>query len=391
MDDIKQLIEQQGQAWNEFKKQNDERIAKLEKGRGVADLEANLENINAALGELKSAQKAIETKSGRIGRAGDEGDNEYKAAFDAFIRKGDESALRTKSVTTTNDADGGYAVPEGLDRSILELLRAETPMRQVAGSITISTDEYKKLVNLGGAASGWVGEEAARPTTTGPQLAQIAAFMGEIYANPNATQKSLDDIFFNTEAWISSEVVQEFTEQENLAFTSGNGTNKPKGFLAYTTAATGDAARAFGTLQHVVTGQAAAITTDSLIDLIYSARKGYRRNGSFMLNGLTTAVLRKLKNSDGDYIWQQSLQLGEPDRLLGYGVVENDDMPDIAAGSLPIAFGDFKRGYLVVDRMGVRMLRDPYTNKPFVQFYTTKRVGGGVIDSNALKLLKVSA
>ncbi|WP_414440462.1 phage major capsid protein [Burkholderia sp. 22PA0106] len=392
--EIKRLVQEQGVAWEEFKKQNDARINNLEKGGSGADYEAKLSNINTTLDELKSALKSLETKSGRLPLPGqdDAADPEYKSNFLGFMRKGaNEVDLRAKSVNTGSDSDGGIAVPQEFDQNILQLLQRETPMREVAAQITISTDDYKKLVNLGGSGSGWVGETDERPTTANSKLAQISSFFGEIYANPNATQRSLDDIFFDVEAWISSEVVQEFTDQENAAFTAGDGNKKPKGFLAYASNNKRDDDRDFGTLQFVGSGAAAAISADGLLDLVYATKKGYRKNGSWMLNGLTVSAVRKLKDERGDYIWQPGLQSGEPDRLLGYAAVENDDMPDVAAGAFPIAFGDWKRGYQIVDRVGVRVLRDPYTNKPFVQFYTTKRVGGGVLDSNALKLMKIDA
>ncbi|WP_414451287.1 phage major capsid protein [Burkholderia sp. 22PA0099] len=392
--EIKRLVQEQGVAWEEFKKQNDARIGNLEKGGSGADYEAKLANINTTLDELKSALKAVETKSGRLEMPGhpETDDPEYKSAFIGFVRKGaNEDELRAKSVNTGSDADGGIAVPQAFDQSILQLLQRETPMRGVASQITISTDDYKKLVNLGGSGSGWVGETDERPTTANSKLAMISSYFGEIYANPNATQRALDDLFFDVEAWVSSEVVQEFTDKENAAYTAGDGVKKPKGFLAYPSNNKRDDARDFGTLQFVGSGAAAAISGDGLLDLVYATKKGYRKNGSWMLNGLTVSAVRKLKNEQGDYIWQPSLQAGEPDQLLGYAAVENDDMPDVAAGAVPIAFGDWKRGYQIVDRVGVRVLRDPYTNKPFVQFYTTKRVGGGVLDSNALKLMKIDA
>lgn len=234
--EIKELVQQQGQAWEEFKKQNDARIAVLEKGGTGSDYDAKLASINTALDELKSALKDVETKRNRIDLPGVGGENdpEYKTAFVGFVRKGaNEHELREKAVNTGSDADGGIAVPQEVDRNILQLLGRETPMREVADVITVSTEDYKKIVNLGGTGSGWVGETDQRPGTTNSKLAAIASYFGEIYANPAATQRSLDDLFFDVEAWISSEVVKEFTEQENAAFTGGDGEKKPKGFLAY--------------------------------------------------------------------------------------------------------------------------------------------------------------
>jgi len=391
--EVIELIEKQGQAWEEFKKTNDQRLADLEKSRGTADYEAKLSAINADITKLSEQMKEIATKQARPGNpgAGDVADAEYTKGFGAFVRKGDITGIEGKAINVGTDSDGGYAVPEELDRSILMLLRKATPMRAVAGQITVGTPDYKKLVSLGGAGSGWVGETDARAETNTPTLAQISPFMGEIYAEPRATQQSLDDVFFNVEQWLSDEVAMEFAEKENAAFVSGDGTKKPKGILAYPNAATADGVRAFGTLQFVNSGAAAAITPDGLVNLIYSLRRGHRLNASWMFNGMTHAAIRKLKDSDGNYLWAPGLQASEPDRLLGYGIVENDNMPDVAANALPIAFGDFRRGYLIVDRIGTRILRDPYTAKPFVKFYTTKRVGGMLQDSEAIKLQKIAA
>jgi HK97 family phage major capsid protein len=308
-----------------------------------------------------------------------------------FMRKGDASAIETKAVNTGTDSEGGYAVPEDLDRMILELERDMSPMRQVCNSITVSSDDHKKLVNLGGAASGWVGETAARTETGTPTLAQIVATMGEIYANPAATQKSLDDSFFNTEQWISDEVAYEFAQQEGAAFLSGNGTNKPKGILAHTLASTADNVRAFGQLQKTTATAVAAVTGDELITLIHSLKAGYRSRASFMMNNISVSKVRMLKDLEGNYLWRPGLEAGKPSALLGYGIVENEDMADMAASANGIMFGDFNRGYTIVDRIGTRILRDPYTNKPYVHFYTTRRTGGMLTDSNAIKVLTQAA
>lgn len=391
--ELKRLLEEKGRAFEEYKKQNDERLTALGKASSTEDFDAKLQKFDERIAELTRSIKAGETERARLGNPGAEetADPEYKAGFVKFMRKGDVAAIEAKAVNTGTDSDGGYAVPEQIDTDILKLLGRETPMREICGQITIGTEEYKKLVSLGGAGSGWVGETDARPETGTPQLAQVAPFFGEIYANPAATQKSLDDMFFNVEGWLTDEVVTTFTEKENAALTSGDGVKKPKGFLAYANAATGDATRPFGTLQFVLSGAAAAVTPDALLDLVYALKRGYRRNAAFVLNNLSVASVRKLKDGQGNYLWQPGLQAGEPDRLLGYQAVENDDMPDVAANALAIAFGDFRRGYLIADRVGIRVLRDPYTNKPFVQFYTTKRVGGAVVDSNAIKLMKIAA
>lgn len=391
--ELKETIDALGTAFEQFKKTNDERLAKLTKGEAVGDLEAKLAKIEADVqkyDELKSRLDEMEKRGNRPGQVEGQ-DAEYKEGFLNFVRKGDETGIATKDVNITTPAEGGYAVPEELDRNLIQLLGKQTPMRQVANVIVVGTNGYKKLANLKGTASGWVDEDDTRPKTGAPTLASVSAFMGEIYANPAATQQSLDDIFFDVEGWLSEEIAREFSEKENAAFTSGDGSKKPKGFLAYANASTADGVRAFGTIGFIQSGTDSAFNGDNLIDLVYAVKPGYRQNGAFMMSTPILAAARKLKDSTtGQYLWQPGLQSGQPSQLLGYRVVENDDMPTAAVDSLSIAFGDWKRFYTIVDRIGTRMLRDPYTNKPYVQFYTTKRVGGMVENSEAVKLLKLT-
>ncbi len=392
--DIGEVAKELKGAFEDFKKSNDKELEaiKAEKSK----LEEKTNKLDEKLGELDHLKAELEKElksAKRPGAAQGKDVEAHKAAFMQFMRKGTDDGLadlQQKAVQVAVEADGGFAVPEELDRTLLDVLKDESPMRRVCNSITIGTSDYKKLVNLGGAASGWVGETDARPATGTPTLAQIVATMGEIYANPQATQTSLDDLFFNVEQWLADEVAREFAQQEGAAFLTGNGTNKPKGILAHTLALTGDDVRAFGTLQNVKSGAAGTFTGDNLIDLIYSLKRGYRQNASFMMNGLTVSKARKLKDVGGDYLWQPGLQQGQPSTLLGHAIEENEDMPDAAADANAILFGDFKRGYTIVDRMGTRILRDPFTNKPYVGFYTTKRVGGMLTDSNAIKVLTLS-
>ena len=396
--DVKQVAEELGAKFEEFKQKNDKRVDAIEAEK--ASLSSSVDKLNEKLTELDTYKSELEKellelkRPGRPSAGEDKLKAEHKAAFGQFMRKGIENGLRDlemKALNTGADDDGGYAVPEELDSSILELERNVSPLRQLCNQITVSTSDYKKLVNLGGAGSGWVGETAARPETNSPKLAQIVAHMGEIYANPMATQTSLDDIFFNAEAWLTGEVATEFAEKEGAAFLSGDGTNKPKGILAYTMTTEADAVRAFGSLQVVESGAAGVFTGDNLTDLVYALKAGYRANARFMMSQLTVAQARKLKDSEGNYLWAPGLQIGQPSTLMGYGIAENEDMPGAAADANAILFGDFNRGYTIVDRIGTRILRDPYTNKPYVGFYTTKRVGGMLTDSNAVKVLKLSA
>jgi len=394
--DVQEVAEALGKKFDEFKSANDKRVEALESEKGK--LAGQVEGLNEKLSELDELKSQLEKELAgvkRPGAAGGKEVSEHKNAFMQFIRKGKDDGLaelQQKALQTTVEADGGYAVPEELDRNILELLRDVSPMRQVCSQITVSAPDYKKLVNLGGAGSGWVGETAARPATNTPTLAQIAAVMGEIYANPQATQTSLDDMFFDAEGWLNSEVAREFAEQEGMAFLTGDGTNKPKGLLAYTLSTDGDATRAFGQLQKIHSGAAGDFDADDLIKLLYTLKAGYRPGATWMMPTMTMFKVRTFKDAtSGAYIWQPGLQAGQPSSLLGYGITENEDMPAVAADANAVLFGDFKRAYTIVDRIGTRVLRDPYTNKPNVGFYTTKRVGGMLTDSQAVKVLTLSA
>lgn len=404
--EVKSIVEAIQKGLDDFKKINDERLSKLEKGAATGDFEAKLaavqKDLTSAL-DLKKDLERIEAKSNLQGLMGGGAEfnadkKAYKTAFfDRFARKGEDSAelkaLQQKAWSIGTPADGGYAVPEEIDRTIEKLIRDLSPVRSVADVKTVGTSDYKKLVNVNGIASGWVGETAARPATNTSTLAEVVPPMGELYANPQVTQQALDDMFFDVEGELQSQLVEEFAVAEGTAFVSGNGTNKPKGFLAYTTAATADSARAFGTLEHIATGVAGDFAASNKADTLYSTvaalKAGYRPGSVWMMNKAVLFELMRLKDTTGQYLWQPRItDNGLGLNLIGFGVVEAEDMPVKAANSLSIAFGNFKRGYLIVDRVGMRMLRDPYTNKPYVGFYTTKRVGGGVLNSEAIKLVK---
>lgn len=392
--DVEQVARELQAKFDAFKEKNDKRLEAVEQEKGK--LAGEVETLNGKLSELDELKSALEEELKQVKRPSggpqSKAASEHKTAFIGFMRKGKDDGLRElerKALQVGVDEDGGYAVPEELDRTILNLLKDEVVMRQEATTITVGGANYKKLVNLGGTASGWVGETDARPETDASKLGQIEPFMGEIYGNPQATQTMLDDAFFNVEDWINSELAIEFAEQEEIAFTSGNGTKKPKGFLAYASTIDPDKTRAFGTLQHILSGAAAGVTADAIIKLVYTLRKVHRNGAKFMMNNNSLFAIRILKDSEGNYLWRPGLELGQPSSLAGYGVAENEQMPDIAADAKAIAFGNFKRGYTIVDRIGTRILRDPYTKKPFVGFYTTKRTGGMLVDSQAIKLLQI--
>lgn len=393
--ETKEALENLTRSFENFKTVNDERLTEIEE-KGQADIltEEKLARINQDIDRLNGLHVA----KGRPALSGgtDMADPEVKQAFfDGFIRKGQDMVLDQKALSTSVDADGGYAVPVELDGEIEKRLRNISPIRAEANVVMIGSSQYKKLVNIGGITSGWISETGSRVETATPQLSEIEPPLGEIYANPAATQTMLDDAYFNVENWLAEELSEEFSLQENAAFVSGNGTNKPKGFLTYTTSTNGDDSRTFGQVQAVQTGVdgdwAASDPSDILIDLIHSLKAGYRAGGKFYLNTNLLAEIRKFKDADGAYLWRPGLEGGAPATLLGYPVVEVADMPDKGSNSLSLAFANMKRAYTVTDRMGTRILRDPYSNKPYIHFYTTKRVGGAVTNDQALKLLQFSS
>lgn len=313
--------------------------------------------------------------------------------FEGFLRSG-SGGVEIKAMSGATDAAGGYAVPESIDAEIDATLKAISPIRSIANVVRVGANGYRKLVTSGGTPAGWAAETGARAETDSPVFNEVAPPMGELFANPAASQMMLDDAQFDVESWLASEIAREFAHAEGAAFVSGNGTNKPKGFLAAPTAATADSVRAFGTLQYVASGSAGAFAAnpeEKLIDLVQTLRAPYRQGAVWVMNSAVLAKIRKFKTSDGAFLWHPGIAAGQPATLLGYPVVEAEDMPDIAANSLSIAFGNFKAGYLIAERGETQILRDPYTNKPFVHFYATKRVGGMVSNSEAIKLLKFSA
>lgn len=397
MTEVKTLIEQSQKAFDEFKNANDANIAKRD-----AVTDEKIAKLNTYLDEIKTSidQKMREISRPSLGGEGGEQKAEavaYTQAFMDYFRKGIEAPnmheLAHKALSVGSNADGGYAVTPQMETAIDAVLKEISPMRSIATVMQISSGSYVKPVSQRGTASGWAAEAADRTETNASTLAQLTFSAAELYANPKATQALLDDSFVNIEQWVADEVATEFAYQEGKAFIDGNGTNKPKGILGYTNAA--DASYAWGGLGYIASGAAGAWAasnpSDALISLVHALKAGYRQNANFLMNRKTLGDIRKFKDSNGNYLWQPSLQAGAPSSLLGYGVVEAEDMPVVAANSYSLAFGDFRRGYLIVDRVGIRTLRDAYTAKPYVQFYTTKRVGGGVQNFEAIKLLKFAA
>jgi HK97 family phage major capsid protein len=375
-------------AFESFKEANDRRLAELER-RGAADplTEDKLGRLNAVLDSTKATLERLTLERNRPPLEGGRptlGD-EYKDAFSAYVKRGEEKALSIGS-----NADGGYLVPAETETEITRRLTEISPIRAIATVRNVSSSVYRKPVTLTGPAVGWVAETASRPQTDSQTIDQLDFPTAELYAMPAATSAFLDDAAVDVGAWIAEEVNAAFAAQETTAFISGNGTNKPKGFLAETQVA--ESAWAWDKLGYVTTGVSGNWPVDDpsdvLVDLVYTLKAGYRQNASFVMNRKTQGAVRKLKDAEGNYLWQPGAVAGAKPTLMGFPLVEAEDMPNIGANTTLVAFGDFRRGYLVVDRQGVNVLRDPYSAKPYVLFYTTKRVGGGVQDFDAIKLLK---
>lgn len=411
---ISAAIEASNKAFEDFKAINEKRLALIEKGAGGAgELQEQMEKAFKDMAEQKAVIETLEAKLkrphlGGDGKPVDEAQEKHRGAFKGYVTKGtqyDESGyeyqagIAIKSLATTSGPDGGFAVPKVIDGMIDEVAVNVSPIRQIAAVQQISTQDFHKLVDTRGTSSGWVGEAAARTSTNTPQLADINPPMGDLYAFPQATQIMLDDAFFNAEQWLADSVGLEFARAEGAAFVAGTGVNQPKGFTAYTTAATADASRSFGTIEHVVTGSNGAFKTltstvnpaDDLFTVVSKLKKAYRQGSSWVMNKATLFAVMAFKDYQGRYVFSPTTAPGMDDTILGYPVVEAEDMPDYTTTSaLAVAFGNFKRGYLIVDRVGTRVIRDPFSNKPYIGFYTTRRVGGAVTNSEAIKFIKFS-
>lgn len=404
--DVQKIVNEMQKAFEDFKAEREAELKGIENKFADVVQTEKVDRINAEITKLQKALDDTNAMMAALKVGGDDGNanaperREHAKAFNQFFRRGAENGLRElevkASLRTDSDPDGGYVVPDQMETQIDRVLSTVSAMRSIASVMSISAGAYKKLVSKGGATGGWVGERQSRPETGTPQLAELAFPAMELYANPAATQTLLDDARVDIGAWLADEVSLTFAEMEGAAFISGSGVNQPRGLLSYDTVA--NASYEWGKLGYVATGVAAALTdgthngVDALIDLVYGVKQGYRQNASFLMNRKLQAAVRKFKSATEElYLWQPPVQAGQPATLLGYPIVDDDNMSDVGANAFPVAFGDFKRGYLIVDRMGVRVLRDPFTNKPYVHFYTTKRVGGGVQNFEAIKLLKVSA
>ena len=313
-----------------------------------------------------------------------------------------QESQRNMGVSVGTPSDGGYALPEVIDRNIAEKIVDISPMRQIVDVRSASTTDYKILVNVHGGGYEWVGENDTRNETSTPQLAEVSPTFGTIQSYMFATEESLNDLFVNVQSWIESEAALQHAKAEGISVISGNGTKKPTGILNATPEAVGDEdspARTFGSVQFLPTGVAdgfgtLAVTSpfhypgDVLLDTVYSIKAQYRAAARWVMNKSTLSTLRKIKDSEGNYIWSPGLAMGQPSTLMGYAVTEAEDMADIAANAFPVMFGDFREGYCLVDLVGTRITIDPYTTPGKVKFYVRRRIGGKIKNDDAIRAIK---
>lgn len=413
---IKDIIVKQGHAFDEFKKTNDQILQAKADGKAVGELSEKLSKINADIDkfatELKAAGERADKLETAFKRAPGSRDEEKAEAVEMerkaireFMRKGGQSYMgdyfsghaEFKSMSVGSDPDGGYTVLPDTSGQIVKKLYETSPMRQIASVQTISTDALEGLTDKDEATVGWVAETGSRTATATPQLAKWRIPVHEQYANPQATQQLLDDSAINIESWLAEKISEKMARAENLAFVSGNGIGRPRGFTDYTSAAvtTADSTRAWGVVEYKATGVAGSFGTaagqaaDNLIDFVHKLKAGYRQGATWVMNRKTLGAARQIKDGNSQYVWLPSMTAGQNSSLLGYPIVEMEDLADYSTtDAFAAAFGNFKVGYQIVDRQGIRVLRDPYSAKPYVQFYTTKRVGGDVLNTEAIKYLK---
>lgn len=414
--EIKQLFEEKQKAFHEYKAANDERIAKLEKHEGVAELEQKLDRINKDMDERDERIEKQFAELKRFGTAqnGQEQEAEVKSAFNKLLRSGSSArmteseveALAKKQAEMSNgrvsasefksamiagsDPDGGYFVLPDLDKSIMKLAQEEVALMNLAQVVTTSSSVYNKRVRISGSGYTWEGEETHPETTETPKYSVLAFPVHTIAANPSISQELLQDADVNVEAELMEAMNADFVEGIGDALINGNDNRRPRGLLSYSTVK--EANWKWGSLAYTPTGAASGFAAehggDALINTLYSLKTPYLSNATWLMNRNTLAEIRKMKDGQGNYLWQPSFQIGQPDTLLGYGLRLDSKMPNIGANATPIAFGDFRRGYLVVRRSGMTLIRDQYTQKPYVVFSTRMRLGGGVQNFEAIKLLK---
>jgi HK97 family phage major capsid protein len=381
---IHQALDTLGEAFHEFKHTNDERLQQLEK-KGTVDplVQTKMERIQDRINqvEITLRRPAIETKSSEETR-------DTTSLMD-YVRKGQEDpSLQVKALTSASDASGGILIPKPVIDKIHSTLQSYSSLRSIARVKEISTDALELLLDKGHADVGWVAETAERPETTTPEFAKLRIPVHQVYAKPRASQKLLDDACIDLESWLIAKIADRMAEAENQTFVSGDGTNKPKGFLTYPTVALGDGR--WGSFEEIRSGKDGIIDDpDIMMKLFHALKPQYLKGAVWLMSRSTCAAVRQLKDAHGQYLWQPGLLAGTPSSLLGHPVIISDDMPALTRGTVSkaIAFGNWYEGYQIVDRSGISLLRDPYSAKPYVEFYATKRVGGDVINFDAIKIV----
>lgn len=412
--DVAAQIDALNRTFAQFREVNDRAINELRNGRQDVVTTEHVDRINAQLTTQDDTlrQLSAELAAARLGGGNPAGaptaaQQRYRDAFQAALRQPMSAPQHIETMRaaameiggiqaalyTSSDPDGGFFVPTEMDAEISRIQGVYTPMRMVANVRSTTANSMEKLHSLGGATSGWVGEKTSRSETSNPTLSKLEFPTYEIYAEPRATQTILDDAP-NVQPWLAGEVGIQFAEKEGDAWVRGDGSIQPRGYLSYTKVA--DASYVWGKVGYIASGVAAALTDasnngmDALISLQTALKPAYLPNAQWMMNRATQAEVRKLKDGNDNYLWQPSNQAGVPGSLLGYPVQVDDNADVVGANKYPIGFADWRQAYRIVDRIGVRVLVDPYTAKPYVKFYTTKRVGGGIEDFEAIKLLKVA-
>jgi HK97 family phage major capsid protein len=421
--EAKKLMADIKTAFEEFKAANDKELADLKKGLSDTVQSEKVDRINASISDLQAQLADLATKqaAAQIGGGGDGNADEVKAlasfrrdtgqdvsaedfraygpALNTYMRRGQSTPSAVLAQMSVGaDPDGGYTVTPDMSGRIVTRLREISPMRQLADVQTIGTDALEGFNDLGEAGAGWVGETQARPETDTPALGKWSIPVVEMYAEPKTTQKLLDDSQFDIEGWLADKVTDRFLRMEGTGYFTGTTPLQPRGLLTYPTSLDDDDTRIWGSFQHINTGVSGGFAApdagtgvspgDVLIDLVYSLDPAYLGNANFVMRRNTVATVRKLKDAEGNYLWQPDFQARQGGTLVGHGIVTAEAMPAMAANSLAIAFGDFREAYTIVDRIGIRVLRDPLTSKGFVKFYTTKRTGGGAVNFDAVKFLR---
>ncbi|WP_347267250.1 phage major capsid protein [Paracoccus sp. (in: a-proteobacteria)] len=362
----------------------------------VNELKAFRTDIQKRLEAQEERMTMLDRKTVSRGRAPlsveAEGAAPHQKAFDAYIRHGDDGALRglpLEGKAMSSTSDGGFLAAPTVALQVQEALNVTASLRRVANVVTVESATFEMLVDMGDIAHGWSTEAGPQVETGTATVQRVVIPVHELSAMPKASQRLLDDAAFDVETWLAGRIAEKFARAEATAFISGDGVNKPKGFLTHARAVNASATNVqIGTIPSGATGDFAATNpANALIDLVYALSAQFRANASFVMNSKTAAAVRKMRDTDGRFLWSDSLAMGQPPQLLGYPVLLCEDMPDIGNGSASIAFGDFRSAYTIVERPDLRVLRDPFSAKPHVLFYATKRVGGGVTDARAIKLM----